>query len=428
MGKAAFSISFAAYFSLFSGLGVSVYGVREASKFSNEPENRAKLLIELFVIVLCSSFLTSLVYYTVVFLSNGLIGIRNHLFIAGIQVLIHSTSVDWYLQSQKEFKILATRALVIKMLVLVFSFFLVKDDALMYVCITIGSVVLMNLWNVLYILRREQFALPERLEIKKHLKPLFVFLAMALAVSIYTTMDTIMLGIMKDFNEVGIYTSATRITKILLPFAIITSTVVLPDLSKLSYENETIALQEKLQYSFKATLAIVTPLTIGLMLMSNKIVLFLYGIEYIESSLVLTILSPVLLIVGVSNFFGIQIISNLGREKLLMTIIFIGAILNFSLNFIFIHNYGYVATSVSSVIAELLILLLTITYSKRIIKLAVLPKYVVMPLLGSLPFTLIHLIMIDLHHWIFIFIEILLSSVCYIIFMRKYLKNERLWI
>lgn len=51
---------------------------------------------------------------------------------------------------------------------------------------------------------------------KRHLKPIITFFAMACATTIYTNLDTVMLGFMKTNVDVGYYNAAVKIKNILV--------------------------------------------------------------------------------------------------------------------------------------------------------------------------------------------------------------------
>ena len=53
------------------------------------------------------------------------------------------------------------------------------------------------------------------LNLKRHLKAIFVFFAMSCATTIYTNLDTVMLGFMKADVDVGYYNAAVKVKVIL---------------------------------------------------------------------------------------------------------------------------------------------------------------------------------------------------------------------
>ena len=65
-------------------------------------------------------------------------------------------------------------------------------------------------------------------DLKKHLKPVAIFIAMACATTIYTNMDTLMLGFMVSDEEVGYCNAAERIKYILVSIVTSLGAVLLP--------------------------------------------------------------------------------------------------------------------------------------------------------------------------------------------------------
>ena len=67
--------------------------------------------------------------------------------------------------------------------------------------------------------------------LRRHWKVIMVFFMMSVATTIYTNLDTVMLGFMKDDTEVGYYTASVKVKSILVSFVTALSTVLLPRVS-----------------------------------------------------------------------------------------------------------------------------------------------------------------------------------------------------
>ena len=64
--------------------------------------------------------------------------------------------------------------------------------------------------------------------LKRHIKPILIFFAMSCATTIYTNLDTVMLGFMSSDTDVGYYNAAIKIKVILVSIVTSLGTVLLP--------------------------------------------------------------------------------------------------------------------------------------------------------------------------------------------------------
>jgi len=106
-------------------------------------------------------------------------------------------------------------------------------------------------------------------------------------------------------------------------------------------------------------------------------------------------LSSVLFFVGLSNYFGIQILVTSGYESKLLVCILLGAIANFTLNLLLIPKFGSLAAASTSVIAELIILLATIYVTLKTVKISIDWIFVIQSSLSTIPIIIIHLLLTD---------------------------------
>ena len=151
---------------------------------------------------------------------------------------------------------------------------------------------------------------------RSHLKAVMVFFLMSVATTIYTNLDTVMLGFMKDDIEVGYYTAAVKVKTILVSFVTALSTVLLP---RVSYYVEHSLQEEFIKVSRKALNFVVVaavPVTIYFILYAQEAILLLSGKDFDNAVLPMQIIMPTVLFIGITNVLGIQILVPLGKEKL----------------------------------------------------------------------------------------------------------------
>ena len=96
-------------------------------------------------------------------------------------------------------------------------FLFVKDqgDYVIYGAISIVAGVGSNLLNFLKLSEIIDLHPMGHYNLRRHWKAIMVFFMMSVATTIYTNLDTVMLGFMKNDAEVGYYTAAVKVKTIL---------------------------------------------------------------------------------------------------------------------------------------------------------------------------------------------------------------------
>ncbi len=100
-----------------------------------------------------------------------------------------------------------------------------------------------------------------------------------------------------------------------------------------------------------------TQLTIYFMLYASESIQFLAGDGYQGAVLPMIILMPTVLLIGMSNITGIQILTPQNQEQKVLNSIVCGAVADFLLNLVLIPKMASSGAALATVIAELVVLL-----------------------------------------------------------------------
>lgn len=426
IGIVGFSIVFAQYFALVAALGIPLYGIKEIAKRKDMKEERSKLFSELFSLNLISSVICSVVYIIAVFTVPELYAKKDFMFLAGAMVYFSAFSFDWFFNGRENFKMITIRSVLVKILSVIFMFLLVRtaQDALYYCGITVMSLLLNNLWNFVYLIKREVKISFNGLLYRSHLKPLFTLLAINLAVSIYTILDTIMLGFMSDYTEVGYYNSAIRITRLLLPFAIATTSVLIPKITYALLENDAESYKYYLRRSFNTISFFSPPIAIGLIIIAPSFVPLFFGSQFNGTIVPMQILALVILFVGISNFFGLQVLVTANYESKQLICILIGTIINFTVNLFLIPRFGAKGAAFASVLAEFIIVITTAVAAYRYVKIKIDFRPLLQSLMSCIPMGILYFIMPQISYFVQLVVMILFGVFSYFIMQYILFKNE----
>ena len=123
------------------------------------------------------------------------------------------------------------------------------------------------------------------------------------------------------------------------------------------YEKE---FKRVIRKSFQFTVMMAVPLSIYFVMEAKSMILFLAGIEYEAAALPMMIITPTIFFIGLSNITGIQILVPLGKEKYTVLSTVCGAVIDIVLNLLFIPRWGAAGAAVSTLVAEIVVLLVQV--------------------------------------------------------------------
>jgi len=184
--------------------------------------------------------------------------------------------------------------------------------------------------------------------LKKSLPLALIFIISML----YYHTDIIMLGKMKGQEVVGWYGVSYRIFFTLATLAGAFLGAIFPVMSRVFKQSPKL-LNKTYQKSIKLMVGIGIPLSILTYLLSEKIIFFLFGPEYICSISILRIFSLLLTFSYLNGLAG-YFLTSTNRQMLTVKILAITTSINIFLNFIFIPHYSYIGAAYATVVSEIL--------------------------------------------------------------------------
>jgi O-antigen/teichoic acid export membrane protein len=200
--------------------------------------------------------------------------------------------------------------------------------------------------------------------------------------------DTLMLGFICDYDEVGYYVSATSISKVSLAVVTSLSAVAVPRVAYYAKEKDFKAINDLISKSIAVVSTLAFPMAVGLACISPTFVPLFLGETFRDAVWPTIIMSGVIIAIGYNNLTGSQILIGCGLDKSFLKCMLVGTISNFLLNLLMIPIWGASGAAASSVIAETLILITTIIHIKKYtpVKLNMASKDVLISILSSMLF------------------------------------------
>ena len=309
-----------------------------------------------------------------------------------------------------------------------FVFVRTKSDLLIYVILNVGGTICGDVWNYVKLLQSGIKPQLTFVGLKKHLSTLFILFSSSVAVSIYQVFDTLMLGFMADYQQVGFYNSATYISKAVISIVGSLSAVVLPKMSQYYKAKEIDRINDLVSKSFLLVSFIAFPAAVGLACLAPTFVPLFFGAKFSGTIIPLMILSLLIVIIGLNGIPCIQILVSLGYDRLFCYAVLMGGVSNFLLNLILIPAWGADGAAIASVCAETLVLGSSVwyVYHKTPVHLKVSWLNLFKSLFGALIFLPTILLLGQfLGGWMLVAVFILVGSGIYM-FSQMILKNRSL--
>ena len=210
---------------------------------------------------------------------------------------------------------------------------------------------------------------------------------MHLVTSVYTMLDTSMLGFFSTDAQVGFYTAATKLNRMTVELLTALTAVLLPRLSFYKENNEDQKFFNLSEKSISIVILLAIPMVIGLIFLAKPLVILFSGEEYIEAVPAMNIISPIILAIGLTSITGTQILPALRKEKITLLSYGGAALSNITLNFIFIPKFGAKGAALGTLVAEFSVLIIQAIYlhnyiTKTILKSALQSIICCIPMIG----------------------------------------------
>lgn len=421
-----FSNTYASYFALFAALGIPMYGIREIAKIRDDKIKETQFVSELITIstiatIICIIImLLSLVFVTQL-KENYIIFL-----ISGIVLYLTPIRIDWYYSGHEEFRYITYRSLIIKFISVLLLFLLVKhkDDLIIYVLLNALSQIANEIWNFVKLYKSGIHPFFTLSGIR-HLKPLFLLLSSSIAISIYAILDTIMLGFLTNYEEVGYYNNATHISKSLLPIVTSLAAVAIPKLSVYIQTNNWNEINKIANKSMSIVTFLCFPIFFGVVAIAPIFVPLFFGNLYYGTIIPLQIIIGLVVAIGLNNLTGLQLLIGLGMDKLFLKSVVVGSVSNFLLNLFMIPLYGASGAAISSVFAETMIFLVTLyyVYKNTSIRFKNMRNVIRCIICASFFIPLEIILQSFFSDWILIFVFVIVCCLFYLI-LQFFFKNE----
>ena len=353
-GRVNFANSIVEYFIMFASLGINLYAAREAARVRDNKEKLNALAQEILFINLISTLLSYSVLIFTIFFVSKFADYRILLIVCSTKVLFKAIGIEWLYNAEEEYGYITIRQTFFQIVSLIALFALVKtkDDYLIYAGIGVFSNVGANIFNIIYARKFINIFSKNVLNLQRHFKPIATFFGISIASKINSALDAVMLGFLLTDSAVGYYAAAIKISRLVKEM--ITSAICsfMPRSSYYLEHNQIEEYKKVVTSVCNATYFFAIPSAVGLMFLSEPLILVFSGEAYLPAVPSMKIISLSIIGLCSTSFLNQVIITPQRKEKYSLVAQIISAASNIVLNFLLINRMEVFGAALATTIVE----------------------------------------------------------------------------
>jgi O-antigen/teichoic acid export membrane protein len=378
IGQYSFSNSIASYFTLVAALGFGYYAQREIANHQGDKKTQSLIFWEILIVRFFSTAIS-----TIICCSLGWAGVYKTYTVLMwwwiLQIGATEFDITFLFQGNEEFGKIVGRNLIAKILSIVLIFSLVKrpDQVWVYVLCFAGSTFVGNISLWFYL---PQFLSPvsfKELKPWHHLLPTLRLFLPTIAASVYTLLDKILIGVLiqdtyvveetqviggvetavqvtKRYSDLenGYYEQSEKIVKMAMTVITALGTVMIPRNST-EYANGNIEkVKNNVYFATNFVWILGIPMMFGIAAVAPNLVPWFLGDDFNKCILLIQLFTPLILIIGFSNVFGLQYLLPTRRDGKYTISIISGAVINIILDSIMIYFWWSIGAVIATLVAE----------------------------------------------------------------------------
>ncbi len=430
IGKVNYGASIVSYFSLIAVFGLTSYAIREGAKVRDDRNRFKTIANELFTVNVITTVFAYALLIACILCVPKLKDYSLLILLQSCSIAFTTLGVDWINTIYEDYLYTTIRGIITHVLSLLLLFIIVKDrgDYYQYAFLTVLSNAVTCMLNFMYCRRYVHFKIIRNPHIKQHLKRMIIFFANAVAVSIYVSADTTMLGWMIGDYSVGIYSTAVKIYSIVKLLLVAVYSVALARLSFFFGAGKHEEYKTLFTNITSTLLLLLLPVATGTFVFSDEIIMFIGGPEFSDAAGILKTLSVAFIFAILGGVLTQCLNISVGKETVNAKATIISAVANVVLNIPFIYFLKESGAAITTVMSEAIVFIYCLIFSWNYIK-QYLDKKVLTNLLHSVAGVLIVIAayyvvgMFDMNYWLRLILGIAITGCVYLLFLLM-VKNE----
>ena len=348
------------YFVFLSMMGITTIGVREIASVRNNRQALSTTFMSLLSLTIITTLLAIAILWVSMYTVPTLIPFRGLLYVGLIKLVFNLFLIEWFFMGMEDFKYITNRSILVKCLYVISVFLFIKEpsDYKLYYFLCVAVVIVNSLINIVYSRKFVNYTF-SLVNMKPYCKAFLIMGVYILFTNVYTYLNPVWLGFVTNTDEVGYFTTATKLHHIIMAVLLAFTNILYPRVSNLLAEGNREEFWNKITVAFEAIFLFSFPTMVFLLVAGPDLLHLFVGDGFEGSYLPLRIISPLVLIIGVEQILVIQILLTMHQENTVLRNSFIGALAALVLNILITASMGAPGSAIVWVIAECVIMALS---------------------------------------------------------------------
>lgn len=368
-GLTQYAISLITYFQFFTDYGFNLSATRELAICRDDNQKISQIFSSVMFIKLCLCILSFIILLLIVmfipkFNEDSYVYILTFGMVIGYMLF-----PTWLFQGLEYMRYTSILNIIGKIVFTVLIFIFIHDttDYMLVPLINSLGYILVGILGIYIALTKFniKITIPSIRDIKYHLREGWYVFISTIAINMYTTTNTFLLGLLTNNTLVGYYSIAEKIilavTGLLNPI----SQALYPFISRTVKTDDKTRSIEFIRKITKIMTLVGIVLSAGLFIFAKPIILLLFGQSYVNSVIILQIISIVPLAVSLSTVFGVETMLTFNYKKAFTSIVMIGGIIDIVLGIILITLMKEIGIAISFATTEIFITIAMFIFLQR---------------------------------------------------------------
>lgn len=385
LGKVNFASTTLSYFALIAVLGLTNYAGREGQQYRDNSKKLSIFCSELLTLNLLTTIFAYVLLIVTCICVNKLHPYIGLLAIYSTTIVFSTLGMEWLYTLYEDYLYITVRSIVIQFVSLILLLLLVKkeEDYYTYAFLNTFASVGGNIFNFFHARKYITFNLIFNKKIFCHLKSSLIFFSSSIASSIYSNIDTTMLGLMCGDYTVGIYSVAVKIYTMIKTILVAIISVTSPRLTYYRLNGMIDEYNILLTKLIKVMITFMLPIVVGINIVCKEVIFVICGTGFTDAELSLRILSIAILgsiFASITN--GVLLACRLEKKVLKSTVI--AAITNFITNIFAIPVFSQNGAAFTTALSEFVVLVIGCSYARKLTKIDNMNKVILSSITGCI--------------------------------------------
>ena len=348
------------YFVFLSMMGITTVGVREIASVRSNRQALSTTFMSLLSLTILTTLLAIAILWISMYTVPTLMPFKDLLYVGLIKLVFNLFLIEWFFMGMEDFKYITKRSILVKCLYVMSVFLFIKEpsDYKLYYFLCVAVVIVNSLINIVYSRNFVKYTF-NLVNLKPYCKAFLIMGVYILFTNVYTYLNPVWLGFVTNTDEVGYFTTATKLHHIIMAVLLSFTNILFPRVSNLLAEGNKKEFWNKINAAFEAIFLFSFPTIIFLLVAGPDLLHLFVGDGFEGSYLPLRIVSPLVLIIGVEQILVIQILLTMHQDDTVLRNSFIGAFVALILNILITASMGAPGSAIVWVIAECVIMVLS---------------------------------------------------------------------